>query len=415
MSTHNRRVVVTGCGIISPVGNTIEKFWHSLIEGKSGIDHLTSFDCSNYPSQIAGEVKDFDPSEIFSAKQAKRMDKFVQYAVYCTASAIKDANLEIDKENPYRIGVLVGSGIGGLRVIEEEHSVLLEKGVDRVSPFLIPMLIVNMASGQIAISFQIKGPNSCVATACASGTHAIGDAFRVIQSNKADVMITGGSESCITPLGVAGFCQLKALSKRNNEPQSASRPFDKNRDGFVISEGSGIVILEELTHAIKRGAKIYSELIGYGITSDAYHMTAPDPTGEGPAAAIKIALEDARINPQEVNYVNAHGTSTQLNDKIETLSIKKVFKDYAKKLTISSTKSTTGHLLGAAGGVEFIASSLAIKENLVPPTINYQTPDPECDLDYTPNTARKMKVTIALSNSLGFGGHNAILVLKKFK
>jgi 3-oxoacyl-[acyl-carrier-protein] synthase II len=412
---NNRRVVVTGVGVISPVGNTKHEFWGALLEGKSGIDHLKSFDCSKYPSRIAGEVKDFNPSSIIPPKQAKRMDKFVQYAVYCTAMALKDAGLNLQKENPYRIGVLVGSGIGGLRVIEREHAVLLNKGVNRVSPFLIPMLIVNMASGQTAISFGLRGPNTCVATACATGNHAIGDAFRLIQLNKADIMVTGGTESCITPLAVAGFCQMKALSTRNEEPKCASRPFDKERDGFVMSEGCGIVILEELSRAKERGAQVYAELVGYGMTSDAYHITAPDPKSEGPAMAMTNALKDAKVNPEEVNYINAHGTSTPLNDKVETLAIKSVFRDYAKKIAVSSTKSMTGHLLGAAGGVEFVATSLAIKQDVVPPTINYQYPDPDCDLDYVPNIARELKVEVALTNSLGFGGHNAILVLKKFK
>lgn len=410
-----RRVVVTGAGVISPVGNTKQDFWSAIIAGKSGIGPLKSFDCSKYPSRIAGEIKNFDPSTIIPLKQLKRMDKFVHYAIYCTDAAFKDANLDVTKEDPRRCGVLVGSGIGGLRVVEREHSILLEQGVDRVSPFLIPMLIVNMASGQIAINFGLKGPNTCVATACASGNNAIGDAFRLIKFDKADIMVTGGAESCITPLGVAGFCQMKALSTRNDEPERASRPFDRERDGFVIAEGCGIVILEELSHALKRRANIYAEVVGYGMSCDAYHMTAPDPDAEGGALAISLALEEAEMNPQEINYINAHGTSTELNDKIETLAIKKVFGDHAKKVAVSSTKSMTGHLLGAAGGVEFIATALAIKEAIIPPTINYQYPDPDCDLDYCPNTARKLNVKAALTNSLGFGGHNAILVLKKFE
>ncbi len=408
-------MVVTGAGVISPVGNTKQDFWKALLEGKSGIDRLKSFDCSKYPSQIAGEVKNFDATDIIPPKQARRMDKFVQYAVSCTSMALKDSGLNTEKEDPYRLGVLVGSGIGGLRVIEREHSVLLAKGPDRVSPFLIPMLIVNMASGQIAISFGLKGPNTSVATACASGNHAIGDAFSIIKLNRADIMVTGGTESCITPLGLAGFCQMKALSTRNDEPQAASRPFDRERDGFIMSEGCGIVILEEFSHAIKRKANIYAELVGYGMNSDAYHITAPDPEANGPAMAMADALEDAKVNPEEIDYINAHGTSTQLNDKVETLAIKKVFKEYARKIAVSSTKSMTGHLLGAAGGVEFVATSLAIKEGIIPPTTNYQYPDPNCDLDYVPNTARKLEIEVALTNSLGFGGHNAILVLKKFK
>lgn len=408
-------MVVTGFGVISPVGNTKQDFWKALLEGKSGIDRLKSFDCSKYPSQIAGEVKNFNATDIIPPKQIRRMDKFVQYAVSCASMALKDSGLSIEKEDPYRFGVLVGSGIGGLRVIEREHSVLLAKGPDRVSPFLIPMLIVNMASGQIAIFFGLKGPNISVATACASGNHAIGDAFSIIKLNRADIMVTGGTESCITPLGLAGFCQMKALSTRNDKPQAASRPFDRERDGFIMSEGCGIVILEELSHAIKRKANIYAELVGYGMNSDAYHITAPDPEANGPAMAMTCALEDAKVNPEEIDYINAHGTSTQLNDKVETLAIKKVFKNYARKIAVSSTKSMTGHLLGAAGGVEFVATSLAIKEGIIPPTINYQYPDPDCDLDYVPNTARKLEIEVALTNSLGFGGHNAILVLKKFK
>lgn len=410
-----RRVVVTGAGVLSPIGNTKQDFWDALIAGKSGIGPMKSFDCSKYPSRIAGEVKNFDPSTLIPPKQIKRMDKFVQYGICCADAALKDSNLDVSKEDPKRCGVLVGSGIGGLRIIEREHSVLLEQGMDRVSPFLIPMLIVNMASGQIAINFGLKGPNTCVATACASGNNAIGDAFRLIKLDKADIMVTGGTESAITPLGVAGFCQMKALATRNDEPERASRPFDKERNGFVIAEGCGIVILEELSHAIKRRANIYAEVVGYGMSCDAYHMTAPDPDAEGGASAIALALEEAEINPEEINYINAHGTSTQLNDKIETLAIKKVFGDYAKKLAVSSTKSMTGHLLGAAGGVEFIATALTIKEGIIPPTINYQYPDPDCDLDYVPNTARKLNVKAALTNSLGFGGHNAILALKKFE
>ncbi|MFH1856361.1 MAG: beta-ketoacyl-ACP synthase II [Candidatus Omnitrophota bacterium] len=410
-----RRVVITGAGVLSPVGNTKEEFWKALVEGKSGIGSMTSFDCSSYPSRIAGEIKNFQPSTLIPPKQVKRMDKFVQYAVYCAETALKDSGLDIAQENRNRCGVLVGSGIGGLRIIEREHLVLIEKGMERVSPFLIPMLIVNMASGQIAITFGFKGPNTCVATACATGNNAIGDAFRLIQFGKADIMIAGGTESSTTPLGVAGFCQMKALSTRNDEPQKASRPFDKERDGFVMGEGCGVVILEELSHALKRKADIYAEVIGYGMSCDAYHITAPDPDASGAVLAIENVLEEAQVNAEEIDYINAHGTSTQLNDKIETLAIKKVFKEHAKKVAISSTKSMTGHLLGAAGGIETIATSLSIKEGIIPPTINYQYPDPDCDLDYVPNTARKADIEIALTNSLGFGGHNAILALRKFK
>jgi 3-oxoacyl-[acyl-carrier-protein] synthase II len=343
------------------------------------------------------------------------MERFVQFGVVASKQAITDAGLDLSKEDCNRIGVLVGSGIGSLHIIEEQHKVLLEKGPSRITPFLIPMLIVNEAAGQISITFGIKGPNSCVATACASGSHAIGDAFKIIERGDADVMVTGGTESCITPMGVGGFCALKALSTRNDEPEKASRPFDRERDGFVMAEGAGIVILEELERAKKRNARIYAEIIGYGMSSDAYHMTAPDPAGDGAARAMKEALRDAQLSPEAVDYINAHGTSTKLNDKIETLAIKKALGSHAKKLMVSSTKSMTGHLLGAAGGVEFAACCLVIKEGVVPPTINYEYPDPECDLDYVPNTARKAKVEVAMSNSLGFGGHNATLVVKKFK
>jgi 3-oxoacyl-[acyl-carrier-protein] synthase II len=410
----SHRVVVTGLGVISPVGNTKEDFWNSLIAGKSGISRITYFDSSRFASQIAGEVKGFDPSSFISLKEIKRMDKFVQYAVSASKMAISDAQLNLDKEDTNRIGVLVGSGIGSLHTIEEEHKVLLEKGPSRISPFLIPMLIVNMAPGQIAISLGLKGPNSCVATACASSNHAIGDAFRILQRGEAEVMVTGGTESCITPLGVGGFCALKALSTRNDKPQAASRPFDKQRDGFVIAEGAGIVILETLEHALKRNARIYAEIVGYGMSSDAYHMTAPDPDGDGAARAMQAALNDAGLTPQDISYINAHGTSTPLNDKVETLAIKKVFGDYAKKVPISSTKSMTGHLLGAAGGIEFIACVLVIRDNIIPPTINYEFPDPDCDLDYVPNKARKANVDVAMSNSLGFGGHNATLICSRF-
>jgi len=341
------------------------------------------------------------------------MEKFVQFAVTAAKEAVDDSGLDIPNENPFKIGVLVGSGIGSLRIIEEQHAVILKRGPSRITPFLIPMLIVNMASGHISIMFKLKGPNSCTTTACAAGTHALGNAFKIIQRGDADVMVTGGTESCITPLGVGGFCALKALSTRNNEPERASRPFDKERDGFVIAEGSGMVVLEEYEHAKKRNARIYAEVIGFGMSGDGYHMTAPDPTAESPAECMRSALKDAGIKPEDVSYINAHGTSTSLNDKVETLAIKKVFGDCAKKVPISSTKSMTGHLLGAAGGIEFVACCLAIKDGIIPPTINYENPDPDCDLDYVPNKARKAKVDICMSNSLGFGGHNATICVKK--
>jgi len=410
------RVVVTGLGVISAVGNDVPSFWEALKSSKSGIGPITSFDASRFDSRIAGEVKGFDPNLYgMSSKDTKRIDKFGQYALASTKQAIDSAGLNLDKEDRTRIGVIIGSGIGSLHIIEEEHKVFLEKGPSRLSPFLIPMLIVNVASGQVAIAFGLKGPNSCVATACASGSHAIGDAFRILERGDADVMIAGGTESCITATGVGGFCALKGLSTRNNEPQKASRPFDRERDGFVIAEGCGLVVLETLEHAKKRSAHIYAEITGYGMSSDAYHMTAPDPDGDGAMRAMQVALKDAKANPEDVDYINAHGTSTKLNDKIETLAIKKALGAHAKKVMVSSTKSMTGHLLGAAGGVEFIVCCLCLKDGIVPPTINYEYPDPDCDLDYVPNIARSSNVNICMSNSLGFGGHNATLVVKKFK
>ncbi|MDD5595444.1 MAG: beta-ketoacyl-ACP synthase II [Candidatus Omnitrophica bacterium] len=411
-----KRIVVTGLGIISPVGNEISTFWKSLQEGKGGVGPTTSFDASPFDSRISAEVKGFNPALYgLTTKDTKRMDKFGQYAVAATKQALEQSGLDLEKENRERIGVLIGSGIGSLHTIEEEHKVMLFKGVSRMSPFLIPMLIVNEASGQTAINFGLKGPNSCVATACASGSHAIGDAYRMLLYGDADVMVAGGTESCVVATGVGGFCALKALSTRNDQPEKASRPFDRERDGFVIGEGCGIVILETLEHAQKRNAKILTEIVGYGMSCDAFHMTAPDPTGDGAARAMKIALADAKLTPEQIDYINAHGTSTKLNDKYETLSIKKAMGDYAKKVMISSTKSMTGHLLGAAGGVEFVVCCLAIRDKVIPPTINYEYPDPDCDLDYVPNTARKHEVNVCMSNSLGFGGHNATLIVRKFK
>lgn len=410
------RVVITGLGVISPVGNDAVTFWESLKEGKSGVGPLKSFDASNFDSRIAAEVHDFDPVKFgISSKEARHMEKFVQYAVASAQQAITDSGLDLDKENREKIGVLIGSGIGSLHCIEEQHKILLNKGPSRLSPFLIPMLIVNEASGQVGINFGLEGPNSCVATACASGSHAIGDAFKIIERGDADVMIAGGTESCVTPTGVGGFCALRALSTRNNDPQKASRPFDLERDGFIMAEGCGLVVLESIEHARKRNAAIYAEITGYGMSCDAYHITAPDPDGKGASKAMLMALKDAGIKAEEIDYINAHGTSTKLNDKIETLSIKKALGPHARKVMVSSTKSVTGHLLGAAGGVEFVACCLAIKDGVVPPTINYEHPDPECDLDYTPNTARKVSLNICASNSLGFGGHNATLIVRKFK
>ena len=408
-----RRVVVTGLGIISPIGCVKDEFWSALIAGKSGIGTLTYFDASQYESRIAGEVKDFKPHPFIPPKDLRRMEKFVQFGVTASKNAIDDAGIDIAKEDPYRIGVLVGSGIGSLRIIEEQHKVIIEKGPSRVTPFLIPMLIVNMAAGHISILLSVKGPNLCTTTACASGAHAIGEAMRIIQYGDADIMIAGGTESCVTTLGIAGFCALKALSTRNDEPERASRPFDRDRDGFVMAEGCGIVILEEMERAKKRNAKIYAEVVGYGMTADAHHMTAPDPEGEGAARCMLNAITDANLKPEDVSYINAHGTSTPLNDKIESLAINKTFGSFAKKVAVSSTKSMLGHQLGAAGAVEFVICCLAIERGIIPPTINYENPDPDCDLDYVPNKARKAKVNVCISNSLGFGGHNATLCVKK--
>jgi 3-oxoacyl-[acyl-carrier-protein] synthase II len=411
-----KRVVITGLGIISPVGNDVSSFWQSLKDGKSGVGPNTSFDATGFDSRIAAEVKNFVPTNYgISLKDIKRTAKFVQFAVAAAKQAIESSGLDLDKEDRTLIGVVIGSGIGSLHTIEEEHKILLDKGPSRLSPFLIPMLIVNEASGLVAIIHGLKGPNTCVATACASGSHAIGEAYRAILYGDADVMLAGGTESCIVPTAVGGFCALKALSTRNDEPQKASRPFDRDRDGFIMAEGSGLVVLETLEHAQKRNANIIAEIVGYGLSCDAYHITAPDPDGFGAAQAMTMALKDAQMNPAEVSYINAHGTSTKLNDKIETLSMKKAFGEHIKKVMVSSTKSVTGHLLGAAGGVEFVACCLAIRDGVVPPTINYENPDPDCDLDYVPNIARKTNVSVCMSNSLGFGGHNASLIVKKFK
>lgn len=410
------RVVVTGLGVVSAIGNDISTFWNSLREGKSGVGPLTAFDASQFDSRIAAEVKGFVPALYgLSTKDTKRMDKFVQFAVAASKQAITDSGLELDKEDRTRIGTLIGSGIGSLHTMEKEFQVYLEKGPSKLSPFFIPMLIVNEASGNVAIIFGLKGPNSCVATACATGSHAIGDAFRILERGDAEVMICGGTESAITYLGLGGFCALNGLSTRNDQPQKASRPFDRERDGFVMAEGCGIVVLETLEHAKKRNARIYAEISGYGMSCDAYHMTAPDPEGDGAARSMKEALKDAKLNPEDVDYVNAHGTSTKLNDKIETVAFKKALGVHAKKVMISSTKSMTGHALGAAGGIEFIICCLTIKDGIVPPTINYEFPDPDCDLDYVPNTARKADINVCMSDSLGFGGHNATLVVQRLK
>jgi len=411
----NKRVVVTGVSVITPVGNNKEDFWKAIVRGENGIGRITSFDCSAFKSQIAGEVKGFDPTEYIGPKELRHTEKFVQYAIVCAKEAVKDSGLDFSKEDVDNAGIMIGCGVGSLRVLEEQYEVFLKRGPSKFRPLMIPMLIVNMAAGQASIHLGIKGPNSCTTTACASGCNAIGDAFRLIQHGEANIMVAGGTESCITPLGTGGFCALKALSTRNDEPKKASRPFDKERDGFTIAEGCGLMILEEMEHAKKRGANIYCELVGYGMNGDAYHITAPDPTGEGARKCMKRALDNAGANPEDIDYINAHGTSTLLNDKVETLAIKNLFKGHAKKVAVSSTKSMIGHTLGGAGGIESVVCALTIKEGIVTPTMNYEFPDPECDLDYVPNESRKMNVEFVLSNSLGFGGHNATLVFKKFK
>ena len=410
-----RRVVVTGVGAVTPVGNTAEEFWAALLQGKSGIGPITRFDAGPLPTKIAGEVKGFDSLRFIDKKDDRKLDPFLKYAIACAAMAVEDAGLNVERVDRTRFGVLVGSGIGGITTLLETHKVLLEKGPDRVSPFFIPMLIINMASGLISMRFGAKGPNSSIVTACATGNHAIGDAMKIIQRNDADVMIAGGSEAIILPLTFAGFCQMKAMSTRNDEPTRASRPFDAARDGFVCGEGGGLLVLESLDHALARDARIYAEVVGYGMTGDAHHMTAPDPEADGAARAMSLAVRDAGIEPSTVGYINAHGTSTPYNDKSETMAIKRVFGEHARKLAVSSTKSMTGHLLGAAGGIEAIATALAIHHGVLPPTINYENPDPDCDLDYVPNQARKQDVEIALSNAFGFGGTNATLVFRKYR
>jgi len=409
-----RRVVVTGLGTLSPVGNTADEFWTALVQGRSGVGMITRFDTTGYPTRIAGEVRNFDPLNFVDKKEARRLDPYLQYAIASAVLAVQDAALDTGKVDGTRFGVLIGSGIGGISTLLESHRNLIEKGPDRVSPFFIPMLIANMASGLVSMRFGAKGPNSAVVTACATGNHAIGDSFKIIQRADADVMIAGGSEAIIIPLTIAGFCSMKAMSTRNDEPTKAMRPFDANRDGFVAGEGAGILVLESLEHALARDARIYAEIVGYGMTGDAHHMTAPDPEGDGAARAMAAAVRDAGLDVSDVGYINAHGTSTVYNDKFETIAIKRVFGDHARRLAVSSTKSMTGHLLGAAGGIEAIATVLALHHGVLPPTINYETPDPDCDLDYIPNQARKQDVEVALSNAFGFGGTNATLAFRAY-
>jgi 3-oxoacyl-[acyl-carrier-protein] synthase II len=415
MSMNKKRVVITGLGVVSPIGIGKAAFLESIKTGRSGVGKVSFFDVTGYPCHIDAEVKGFQADQFMDRKKVKRMDPFARFAMAAARMAVDDSGIDFSKENPERCGVIVGSGIGGLQTIEEEHSVILEKGMKRVSPFLIPMLISNIASGEIAIEYGITGPNYSVSSACATANHALGASLRHLRYGDADVLIAGGAEAAITALGYAGFCQARALTTDFNEcPEKASRPFDKNRSGFVMGEGAGVLVLETLEHALSRGAKIYGELAGFGATDDAYHITAPSPEGKAATRAMQLAMEDAGVHPEDVDYVNAHGTSTELNDKTETMALKKVFGAHAKKLAISSTKSMTGHLLGAAGGVELIATLLCMDNGFIHPTINYETPDPECDLDYVPNVARTAQIQCALSNSLGFGGHNAVVVAKRF-
>lgn len=410
-----RRVVVTGLGLVTPVGVGLENVWQAILAGQSGIAPITRFDTSRHDSKIAGEVKDFNPEQYISQKELRRMDIFIQYALAATKIAVDNASLDMTKEDAERAGVVVGTGLGGLPSLEKFHSVLLERGPGRISPFFIPMLIANEAPGHVAIQYGLKGPNLCVVTACATGAHSIGEAFRIIQYGDADMMVAGGTEANLTPLTVGGFNAMKALSTRNDAPQKASRPFDKDRDGFVIAEGAGILVLEELDHAIQRGARIYAEIAGYGYNGDAYHITAPCEDGDGFIRCIKLALKDAGIQPNDVDYINAHGTSTDMNDAIETQAIKAVFGEKAYRTPVSSTKSMTGHLLGAAGAVEAIFTILAIRDQVCPPTINCDNPDPVCDLDYVPHVARKQEIRTGMSNSFGFGGTNAVLVFRRFE
>ncbi|MGB3691937.1 MAG: beta-ketoacyl-ACP synthase II [Spirulinaceae cyanobacterium] len=409
-----KRVVITGLGAVTPLGNSLNEYWEGLLSGRSGIAPISLFDASRHACQIAGEVKGFDPHDYVSRKEAKRMDRFAQFAIAASKQTLEDAKFEINDLNAEQVGIIIGTGVGGLKVLEDQQEIYLSRGPSRCSPFMIPMMISNMAAGLAAIHTGAKGPNSCTVTACAAGSHAVGDAFRLVQRGYAQAMICGGTEAAVTPLGLAGFASARALSTRNDNPTCASRPFDKDRDGFVMGEGAGILLLEELEHALSRGAKIYGEIIGYGMTCDAYHMTAPVPGGEGATRAIQLALKDGGISPEQVSYINAHGTSTPANDPTETKAIKKALGESAYKIAISSTKSMTGHLLGGSGGIEAVATAMAMANDKIPPTINLDSPDPDCDLDYVPHTHREQQVAVALSNSFGFGGHNVTLAFKKY-
>lgn len=411
----NNRVVITGLGPVTPIGTGKNKFWQSLIQGKCGIDMISGFDTKEYPTKIAAEIKDFDYSNYLSTKEANRMDKSTQFSIVAAMLALEDSKLKITEKDSYSTGVIIGSGIGGIGTFEKQHKILLENGPRRVSPFFIPMMISNISAGEIAIKIGAKGPNGVISTACASSTHALGIALKLLQRGDAQIIISGGTEAAISPMVLAGFCKMRALSTQNDHPKNASKPFDKERDGFVMAEGAGILVLETLQHAQKRNADIYAEIFGFGMTADAYHITAPAPGGESAAKAMEIALKDAKIKPSRIDYINAHGTSTPLNDKLETLAVKKVFGEHAYNLKISSNKSMTGHLLGASGGVEVISTALTIKNDIIPPTINYDLPDPDCDLDYVPNESEKKIVDYAISNSFGFGGHNGVIVLGKYK
>ncbi len=414
-SSELKRVVVTGLGALTPIGNTLSEYWQGLISGRNGIAEITLFDASKHDCRIAGEVKGFDPHVYLDRKEAKRMDRFAQFAVSASKQALADAEFVINDLNAEQVGVVIGTGIGGLKVMEEQQEIYLNRGPDRCSPFMVPMMIANMAAGLTAIHVGAKGPNNCTVTACAAGSNAIGDAFRLVQRGYAQAMICGGTEAAVTPLSVAGFAACKALSTRNDDPAKACRPFDIGRNGFVMGEGSGVLILEELEHALSRGAKIYAEIIGYGMTCDAYHITSPVPGGEGAARAMQLALKDAGVTPEQVSYINAHGTSTPANDSTETAAIKTVFGAAAYQVAISSTKSMTGHLLGGSGGIEGVAAAMAVANDQIPPTINLENPDPACDLDYVPNQSRQQPVEVAISNSFGFGGHNVTLVFRKYR